>query len=81
MDYQSFNVNLTFSGTTSRIDFNVSLQDDSVTENREEFLARLIAVTTGTSAQVSPQMAEVFIVDDDSKNINYNFFYFVEDNS
>ncbi len=60
-------MDLTFSASVSRIDFNVSIINDPVTENREEFLARLQSVTPGNFATVGPDRAEVVIVDDDRK--------------
>ncbi len=60
-------MDLTFSASVRRIDFNESIINDHVTENREEFLARLQRVTPGNFATVGPDRAEVFIVDDDRK--------------
>ena len=46
---------------------NVTLVDDDITENMEEFQATLAAVTVTTSAFVSPSIAKVIIEDNDSK--------------
>ncbi len=47
---------------------NVTITDDQVVETpMEVFQARLAEVTTGTSASVVPNEAQVSILDDDSE--------------
>ena len=63
-DYEPLSINLTFSGTTTRIDLNVTILDDSIVEMTEQFEGRLTAVTIGPSVILSPRIARLFILDD-----------------
>jgi hexokinase len=72
VDYEPLSINLTFSRTVTRIDFNVTIVDDSVVEQTEVFEGRLTAVTMGPSVILNLQnLAQISILDDrqDSKSI------------
>jgi len=75
-DYQPTTVQLTFSSTVTRLDVNVTLVDDDITEVVEEFQATLQEAVTSTSVFVSPSVAKAIIEDDDSK-INFHTCYLI----
>ena len=66
-DYQPLGELLTFDSAITILEVNVTLIDDSETETSERFRARLAEVTTGTSASVSPNTAQVTILDNDGE--------------
>ena len=63
-DYEPLSINLTFSSTTTRIDLNVTILDDSIVERTEQFEGQLTAVTIGPTVILDPQIAQLFILDD-----------------
>lgn len=71
-DYLMFpSVNLTFSSSLRRINHNVTILDDNITEPTENFSGKLTIVTMRSNApnvQLNPQIAQFSILDDvDSK--------------
>ena len=74
-DYESFSADLTFSKSTSRHEYNVTLINDVMTEGREVFLVRLDEVIPSSGIMITSSMTDITIIDDDSKNKNRNKFH------
>ena len=72
-DYLSIDELLTFSDSISTIEVNVTLINDDIFEEDEILQGRLSIFTTGTNAAVIPSLADVIILDEDSKIIYYNY--------
>ena len=68
-DYIPVDELLTFSDSITTIEVNVTLIDDDSLEENEIFRGRLSINTSATVAAVNPFLADVTILDDDSKII------------
>ena len=68
-DYLPVDELLTFSNSITTIEINVTLIDDDSLEENEIFRGRLSINTFATVAAVNPFLADVTILDDDSKII------------
>ena len=66
MDYLAVDMPITFSPTVSRIMVPVTIINDLVDEEQEEFVAELELITV-TNVTVAPREATVFIDDDDGE--------------
>ena len=65
-DYISINITLTFNATTSSLSIPVSIVNDAIDENTEQFLGRLELITVA-NVLIAPAQASVNIQDDDSE--------------
>ena len=68
-DYLPVDELLTFSDSVTTIEVDVTLIDDDSLEGNEIFQGRLAISTSATVATVNPFLADVTILDDDSKII------------
>ena len=58
------------------IHYNVTLVNDVITEGNEVFLVYLEALSTSNATFIYPSMADVTIVDDDSKCVCYIYIIY-----
>ena len=56
----------------TQLPVSILVVEDNIAEEEESFLGNLRLLSTGLSVTVMPQEAEIFIVDNDSKNF-HNF--------
>ena len=68
MDYGSGPYTVTFPAGTTRVPFNVSINNDDILEDNEDFMLTINPSSVPTGVTVgSPDQATVTIVDDDRK--------------
>ena len=67
-DYTAFTVVLTFTPMETRLCYNVSIRNDDISEDSEDFLVGLS--TTDASVDLTPSTARITIVDENDGN-NY----------
>ena len=71
-DYTSEDVLLTFSATNTRHTVPISITDDVINENTEEFFARLVIESTQSGRiELEPEQATIQITDNDGRSL-YN---------
>ena len=70
-DYQAVTRTITFSSTVSIISISVTIIDDSILESTENFLVYLADPQNQTGVSIMPGTANVNIMDNDSKLINF----------
>ena len=66
-DFEMVSTFLTFTSTTSSVQVQVPIIDDSVDEYEEDFVANLTLITTDVEVDINPSQAIIVIHDDDGR--------------
>lgn len=69
-DYERIDISLTFSPDNTSLSIPVTVLDDSLLESQESFALRLLDFSDVSTAVFSPAVAEISIIDNDSKYTN-----------
>ena len=74
-DYQTVTRTITFSSSVSNVSVQVTIVDDSILESTENFLLNLADPQRQTGVSIMPSTANVTILDNDGKLIDFRLIY------